>query len=106
MAEKKPDENKEEDKEKSEKKKKEDRLAVLNIYTTFNNTSINMTDMSGRTLAKFSGGHSTKQSRLKANPTIAMFIAQRVSEEARDNGVTGSAGKKKEHSRVPAETRS
>jgi len=71
------------------KKEKEERIAVLNIYTTFNNTIINMTDLSGKTIAKFTGGQSTKQSRLKANPTIAMFIAQRIAEEAKDNGITG-----------------
>src|SRR3989338_3604263 len=31
----------------------------------------------------------TKQERLKANPTVAMFIAQKIAEEARDNGITG-----------------
>ena len=73
----------------SDKKKKEERIGILNIYTTFNNTIINLTDMSGRSIAKFSGGQSTKQDRLKANPTIAMFIAQKIAEEAEDNGITG-----------------
>jgi ribosomal protein S11 len=71
------------------KKERADRIGVLNIYTTFNNTIINMTDLSGRSLAKFSGGQSTKQDRLKANPTVAMFIAQRIAEEAKDHGFTG-----------------
>ncbi len=71
------------------KKKKEERIGILNIYTTFNNTIMNLTDMSGKSLAKFSGGQSTKQDRLKANPTIAMFIAQKIAEEAQDNGITG-----------------
>jgi small subunit ribosomal protein S11 len=75
--------------EKKAPKRRDDRIGVLNIYTTFNNTVMNLTDMSGKSLAKFSGGQSTKQDRLKANPTIAMFIAQRVAEEARDNGITG-----------------
>ena len=75
--------------EKEEKKKKEERIAVLNIYTTFNNTVMNLTDLSGKSMAKFSGGQSTKQNRLKANPTIAMFIAQKIAEEAKDNGITG-----------------
>jgi small subunit ribosomal protein S11 len=48
-----------------------------------------MTDMAGNTICKYSGGQSTKQSRLKANPTIAMFVAQRISEDAKDNGITG-----------------
>jgi small subunit ribosomal protein S11 len=71
------------------KKEKAERIGVLNIYTTFNNTIMNLTDLSGKSLAKFTGGQSTKQDRLKANPTIAMFIAQRIAEEARDNGITG-----------------
>lgn len=91
---KKIEENTEKTKETSEETKKEvrrkeERIGILNIYTTFNNTIINMTDMAGNTIAKFSGGQSTKQSRLKANPTIAMFVAQRISEEAKDNGITG-----------------
>jgi len=71
------------------RKEKSERIGVLNIYTTFNNTIMNLTDLSGKSLAKFTGGQSTKQDRLKANPTIAMFIAQRVAEEAKDNGITG-----------------
>ncbi|MBR9704002.1 30S ribosomal protein S11 [Candidatus Pacearchaeota archaeon] len=74
---------------KDERKKKEERLAILNINTTFNNTIMTMTDMSGNTISRYSGGESTKQSRLKANPTIAMFVAQKIAEEAKDNGITG-----------------
>ena len=73
---------------KPEEKKKE-RIGVLNIYTTFNNTIINLTDLAGNTIVKFSGGGSTNQNRLKANPTVAMFVAQKISEEAKDNGITG-----------------
>ncbi len=73
---------------KSERAKKE-RAGILNIYTSFNNTVINLTDLAGRSISKFSGGQSTKQSRLKANPTIAMFVAQKIAEEARENGITG-----------------
>jgi small subunit ribosomal protein S11 len=71
---------------KSEKKKKEIE-AIVHIYTSFNNTLVHVTDMSGRTLAKVSGGMVTKHSRLKANPTIAMFIAKRISEEIEPLGV-------------------
>jgi small subunit ribosomal protein S11 len=83
-----------EEKDKPEKKiervrEREERIGILNIYTTFNNTLMTLTDMAGNTIARFSGGESTKQSRLKANPTIAMFVAQKIIEEARDNGITG-----------------
>jgi len=70
-------------------KEKKERIGILHIYTTFNNTIINLTDMAGTSVAKFSGGGSTKQDRLKANPTIAMFISQKIAEEAKDNGFTG-----------------
>lgn len=71
------------------KKEKEEKIGILHMYTTFNNTIMNLTDMSGKSIAKFTGGQSTKQDRLKANPTIAMFISQKIAEEARDNGITG-----------------
>tara|TARA_Y100000310_G_C20505262_1_gene726084 strand:+ start:474 stop:986 length:513 start_codon:yes stop_codon:yes gene_type:complete len=86
---KKEKDNKKEEKPKEEKKAKKERIGVLHIYTTFNNTIINLTDLAGTSVAKFSGGGSTKQDRLKANPTIAMFIAQKIAEEAKDNGFTG-----------------
>ena len=68
---------------KKEKKKKEFE-AVLNIYTSFNNTIAHVTDMSGKTITKVTGGMVTKHDRLKANPTIAMFIAKRVSENIKE----------------------
>lgn len=71
---------------KQEKKKKE-LEAVVHIYTSFNNTIVHVTDMAGRTLSKVTGGMVTKHSRLKANPTIAMFIAKRVSEELTPMGI-------------------
>mgnify|MGYP001597721899 FL=1 len=43
--------------------------------------------MSGKTLTKVTGGMVTKHGRLKANPTIAMFIAKRVAENLREIGV-------------------
>lgn len=61
--------------------------AVVNIYTSFNNTIVHVTDMSGKTLSKVTGGMVTKYGRLKANPTIAMFIAKRVSEQLKEIGV-------------------
>lgn len=63
------------------KEQKKDIEAVVHIYTSFNNTIVHVTDMSGRTLSKVSGGMITKHNRLKANPTIGMFIAKRISED-------------------------
>jgi small subunit ribosomal protein S11 len=61
--------------------------AVINIYTSFNNTIVHVTDMSGKTITKVTGGMVTKHSRLKANPTIGMFIAKRIAEEVKDSGI-------------------
>jgi small subunit ribosomal protein S11 len=68
-------------------KKIKESEAVVNIYTSFNNTIVHVTDMSGKTIAKVSGGMVTKHNRLKANPTIAMFIAKRISEVMKENGI-------------------
>lgn len=80
----------EEQEEKTEKKKakhEKEIEAIINIYTSFNNTLVHVTDMSGRTLAKVTGGMVTKHGRLKANPTIAMFIAKRITESIKDLGI-------------------
>ena len=61
--------------------------AVVNIYTSFNNTIAHVTDMSGKTITRVSGGMVTKHDRLKANPTIAMFISKKISEEIKDLGI-------------------
>ena len=66
----------EEEKEMAEKKKKGKELEAVHI-----------TDMSGRTITKVSGGMITKHGRLKANPTIAIFIAKRISETLNDIGI-------------------
>jgi small subunit ribosomal protein S11 len=69
------------------KKKKKEAEAVINIYTSFNNTIVHVTDMAGRTIARVTGGMVTKHDRLKANPTIAMFITKRVVESLKELGV-------------------
>ena len=99
VEEKKEVENKEVKKESKEKKKKEYE-GVMHIYTSFNNTIVHVTDMSGNTLTKITGGMVTKHDRLKANPTIAMFIAKRVAENLKDLNV------KSLYVRIRAKTRS
>jgi ribosomal protein S11 len=61
--------------------------AIVNIYTSFNNTIVHVTDMSGKTISKVTGGMVTKHGRLKANPTTAMFIAKRIAEDIKDLGI-------------------
>jgi ribosomal protein S11 len=79
---------KEEETKKQEIKKKSREIeAVVNIYTSFNNTLVHATDTSGKTISKVTGGIVTKHSRLKANPTIAMFIAKKLSEKLKEINV-------------------
>ena len=61
--------------------------AILNIYSSFNNTLVHVTDMTGQRITKVTGGMVTKHDRLKANPTIAMFISKRITEEVKNLGV-------------------
>jgi len=68
-------------------KKEKNIEAIVNIYTSYNNSIAHVTDMSGRTIAKVTGGMVTKHSRLKANPTIAMFIAKRIGEVMKEKGI-------------------
>lgn len=80
-------ETKKEEKIPKVKKDKKEIEAILNIYTSFNNTIVHVTDMSGKTISKVTGGMVTKHGRLKANPTTAMFIAKRITENIKDMGI-------------------
>lgn len=69
-------------------KPKEERAGIAYIYSTFNNTMVHITDLVGNTISRVTGGMVTKHSRLKASPTIAMFVAKKAAERARDLGIT------------------
>jgi len=86
MAEKK--EKTEERKGKKKTEGKKTRIGIVHIYTSFNNTILHITDMAGNSIARVSGGMTTKHDRLKANPTVAMFIAKEAAEKAKDAGIT------------------
>tara|TARA_Y100000310_G_C20686881_1_gene819586 strand:- start:2418 stop:2807 length:390 start_codon:yes stop_codon:yes gene_type:complete len=73
---------------------------IAHIYTSFNNTMVHITDLAGKTIARITGGMVTKHDRLKANPTVAMFVANRAGEAARDAGITSL------YVRIRAKTRS
>lgn len=78
------------EKDASEEKevKKDERAGIAYISTSKNNTMVHITDLAGNTISRCSGGMITKHSRLKADPTIAMFIAKKAAERARDLGIT------------------
>ena len=65
-----------------------ERWAVVHIYSSFNNTIIHMTDLTGaETIATASGGRFVKADRLKPSPYAAMKAAQHVADVARDKGI-------------------
>ena len=66
---------------------KKEREGIAHIYTSYNNTIVHITDLAGNTVARVSGGMATKHNRLKANPTVAMFVAKRAAEMAKDTGI-------------------
>ena len=74
--------------EKKKEKKKDERVGIAYIFSSSNNTMVHITDLVGNTISRITGGMVTKHSRLKSNPTIAMFVAKRAAERARDLGIT------------------
>src|SRR3989338_2975714 len=71
-----------------EEDKKEERIGIAYIYSSQNNTIVHITDLAGNTISRVSGGMVTKHSRLKADPTIAMFVVKKAAERAKDLGIT------------------
>ena len=68
-------------------KNKEEKIGILNVYASFNNTIAQITDLAGNTIGRISGGQITKHDRLRANPTIAMFIGKKIAELAKEQGI-------------------
>ncbi|MFP4523641.1 MAG: 30S ribosomal protein S11 [Candidatus Woesearchaeota archaeon] len=66
------------------------RWAVANIFASYNNTIIHITDITGtETLALASGGQVVKSHRLESSPTAAMTAAKKAAEIAKEKGITG-----------------
>jgi len=63
---------------------------IAHIYSSFNNTIIHITDLTGaETVARFSGGMIVKADREESSPYAAMQAAARAAEEAMDKGFGG-----------------
>ncbi len=74
--------------EQKQKNKKELRWGVAHIYSSYNNTIIHITDITGtETIALSSGGQVVKSDRLESSPTAAMVAAKRAGETALDKGI-------------------
>ncbi len=64
------------------------RWGIAHIYSSYNNTLITLTDLSGtETIARSSGGQIVKTDRLESSPTAAMGAAKKVAEIALDKGI-------------------
>jgi small subunit ribosomal protein S11 len=69
--------------------KKTEKWAVVHIFSSYNNTIIHMTDLSGaETIARTSGGMVVKASRMESSPYAAMRAASLVADTAKDKGIT------------------
>lgn len=64
------------------------RWGVAHIYSSYNNTIIHITDITGaETISKCSGGVVVKAHRLEASPTAAMMAAKAAAETAKEKGI-------------------
>lgn len=67
-----------------------EKWGVAHIYSSFNNTLITVTDLTGaETIAKISGGMVTKADREESSPYTAMQMATQIADKIRDKGITG-----------------
>ncbi|MFQ6105733.1 MAG: 30S ribosomal protein S11 [Candidatus Hydrothermarchaeaceae archaeon] len=63
---------------------------VAHIYSSFNNTIIHITDLTGaETISVCSGGRIVKSDREESSPYAAMQAATKAAEEAKEKGVVG-----------------
>ncbi|HLC22815.1 MAG TPA: 30S ribosomal protein S11 [Candidatus Nanoarchaeia archaeon] len=63
---------------------------VAHIYSSYNNTIIHITDITGaETVSRASGGMVVKAHRLESSPTAAMSAAKIAGEVAKEKGING-----------------
>jgi len=66
------------------------RWGVCHIYSSYNNTILHVTDITGsETIALVSGGQMVKSDRLESSPTTAMNAAAKLAEICFDKGIKG-----------------
>jgi len=68
----------------------EERWAIAHISSSFNNTIITITDMTGaETIAQSSGGMVAKADRDESSPYTAMQMAVQLAEKLKEREITG-----------------
>lgn len=64
------------------------RWGIAHIFSSYNNTIIHITDLTGsETITKSSGGMVVKAHRMESSPTAAMMAAKSAAEEAKEKGI-------------------
>lgn len=68
---------------------KKEKWGIIHIYSSYNNTIVHMTDLSGaETIAISSGGQHVKADRFESSPYAAMKSASMVASIAKAKGIT------------------
>lgn len=69
--------------------RKTEKWGIVRIYSSYNNTIIHVTDLSGaETISRTSGGMFVKADRLESSPYAAMRAARAAASTAREKGIT------------------
>lgn len=71
------------------KSSKEEKWGIVHIYSSYNNTIVHITDLSGaETIARASGGMVVRADREESSPYAAMKATYRCAEVAKEKGIT------------------
>lgn len=69
---------------------KDEKWGIANIYSSYNNTIITVTDITGaETISQWSGGKVVRADRQQASPFAAMAAATRIADDAKEKGFVG-----------------
>jgi len=67
-----------------------EKWGVANIYSSFNNTIITVTDLTGaETITQWSGGKVVRADRQESSPFAAMEAATRAADDVKEKGLIG-----------------
>jgi small subunit ribosomal protein S11 len=68
---------------------KSQKWGIANIYSSFNNTIVHITDLTGaETISISTGGRHVKAARLQSSPYAAMRAAIAAAQQAKDRGIS------------------
>lgn len=78
------------DRKKFIRKRRPIRWGLCHIFSSYNNTIIHITDITGtESITRTSGGQVVKADRMESSPTAAMLAAKKAAETAIERGITG-----------------